>query len=100
VRAFVTGSTGLLGNNLVRTLLQAGHEVWALARSKEKARRANRQRLCSADHGSSLPRRSGYAQAASKWMDGRILRSACGGGYQGRLRHGSIEGQRFMQGGV
>jgi len=39
MRAFVTGSTGLLGNNLVRTLLQAGHEVWALARSKEKAQR-------------------------------------------------------------
>ena len=39
MRAFVTGSTGLLGNNLVRTLLQAGYEVWALARSKEKARR-------------------------------------------------------------
>jgi dihydroflavonol-4-reductase len=39
MRAFVTGSTGLLGNNRVRILLQAGHEVWALARSKEKARR-------------------------------------------------------------
>jgi dihydroflavonol-4-reductase len=39
MRAFVTGSTGLLGNNLVRTLLQGGYEVWALARSKEKARR-------------------------------------------------------------
>jgi dihydroflavonol-4-reductase len=39
MRAFVTGSTGLLGNNLVRTLLRAGHEVWALARSEEKARR-------------------------------------------------------------
>ena len=37
--AFVTGSTGLLGINLVRTLLDAGHEVWALARSKEKAQR-------------------------------------------------------------
>lgn len=36
MRALVTGSTGLLGNNLVRTLLDAGHEVWALARSKEK----------------------------------------------------------------
>ncbi len=24
----VTGSTGLSGNNLVRTLLQAGYEVW------------------------------------------------------------------------
>jgi dihydroflavonol-4-reductase len=36
MRAFVTGSTGLLGNNLVRTLLRAGYEVWALARSKKK----------------------------------------------------------------
>jgi dihydroflavonol-4-reductase len=36
MRAFVTG-TGLLGNNLVRILHQAGHEVWVLARSEEKA---------------------------------------------------------------
>lgn len=37
--AFVTGSTGLLGNNLVRTLLREGHRVRALARSHEKAKR-------------------------------------------------------------
>jgi dihydroflavonol-4-reductase len=37
--AFVTGSTGLLGNNLVHALFQAGHEVRALARSTEKAQR-------------------------------------------------------------
>lgn len=37
MRAFVTGGTGLLGNNLVRTLLDAGHEVLALARSRDKA---------------------------------------------------------------
>jgi len=37
MRAFVTGSTGLLGNNLVRTLLDDGYEVWALARSKARA---------------------------------------------------------------
>lgn len=37
MRAFVTGSTGLLGNNLVRALLGAGHEVRALARSRDKA---------------------------------------------------------------
>ena len=39
MRALVTGSRGLLGNNLVRTLIDTGHEVWALARSKEKAER-------------------------------------------------------------
>ena len=38
MRALVTGSTGLLGNNLVRALRGAGHEVFALARSERKAR--------------------------------------------------------------
>ncbi|HEY5791754.1 MAG TPA: NAD-dependent epimerase/dehydratase family protein, partial [Chthoniobacterales bacterium] len=37
--AFVTGSTGLLGNNLTRTLAERGMRVKALARSPEKARR-------------------------------------------------------------
>ncbi len=37
MKAFVTGSTGLLGSNLVRQLVGAGWEVKALARSKEKA---------------------------------------------------------------
>jgi dihydroflavonol-4-reductase len=36
---FVTGATGLLGNNLVRALVAAGHRVRALVRSEEKARR-------------------------------------------------------------
>jgi hypothetical protein len=36
MKAFVTGSTGLLGNSLVRTLLEAGHEVCALADPKKK----------------------------------------------------------------
>jgi len=39
MRAFVTGSTGLLGNNLVRTLVADGHEVFALTRSLEKFQR-------------------------------------------------------------
>ncbi len=39
MRTFVTGSTGLLGNNLVRLLIQQGHEVKALARSRTKAER-------------------------------------------------------------
>jgi nucleoside-diphosphate-sugar epimerase len=37
-QAFVTGATGLLGNNLVRALAERGHRVKALARSRAKAR--------------------------------------------------------------
>lgn len=37
--AFVTGATGLLGNNLVRALIERGVAVRALARSPEKAER-------------------------------------------------------------
>src|SRR5262245_344899 len=39
MRAFVTGSTGLLGNNLVRLLSEQGYEVTALVRSRAKAAR-------------------------------------------------------------
>jgi dihydroflavonol-4-reductase len=39
MKVLVTGSTGLLGNNLVRALGARGHEVVGLARSAEKARR-------------------------------------------------------------
>ncbi|MBO6633918.1 MAG: NAD(P)H-binding protein, partial [Parvibaculum sp.] len=35
--AFVTGATGLLGNNLVRELLARGYTVRALVRSRDKA---------------------------------------------------------------
>lgn len=37
MKVFVTGSTGLLGSNLVQALLAQGYEVKALARSREKA---------------------------------------------------------------
>lgn len=39
MRAFVTGATGLLGNNLARSLEAEGHEVLALARNPRKAER-------------------------------------------------------------
>jgi dihydroflavonol-4-reductase len=39
MNAFVTGATGLLGNNLVRALRADGHAVRALARSQKKAQR-------------------------------------------------------------
>ena len=39
MKTFVTGATGLLGNNLVRALRAEGHSVRALVRSKEKAQR-------------------------------------------------------------
>jgi dihydroflavonol-4-reductase len=45
MKAFVTGSTGLLGGNLVNALVAAGHEVKALARSREKAEQALAQAL-------------------------------------------------------
>lgn len=38
MQAFVTGSTGLLGSNLVRELVDQGHTVKALVRSVEKAK--------------------------------------------------------------
>jgi nucleoside-diphosphate-sugar epimerase len=37
-QAFVTGATGLLGNNLVRSLIDRGYHVRALARSRAKAK--------------------------------------------------------------
>lgn len=39
MRAFVTGSTGLLGSNLVRLLRAEGHQVSALVRSRARAAR-------------------------------------------------------------
>jgi dihydroflavonol-4-reductase len=36
MRILVTGSTGLLGNNLVRQAIEDGHEVVALVRTKER----------------------------------------------------------------
>lgn len=37
MKAFVTGSTGFLGSNLIQALLERGYEIKALARNKQKA---------------------------------------------------------------
>ena len=39
MKAFITGSTGQLGVNLVRALVEQGYEVKALVRSAEKAKK-------------------------------------------------------------
>src|SRR6185369_10565566 len=39
VKTFVTGSTGMVGNAIARLLAREGHEVVALARSVERARK-------------------------------------------------------------
>jgi dihydroflavonol-4-reductase len=39
MKAFVTGSTGFLGSNLIQALLERGYEVKALVRSKAKAQK-------------------------------------------------------------
>ena len=39
MQTFVTGVTGLLGNNIVKALLDQKHEVTALVRSMEKGRK-------------------------------------------------------------
>src|SRR5512143_492764 len=38
MKVFITGATGYVGFNVASAFRRAGHEVWGLARSEEKAR--------------------------------------------------------------
>jgi nucleoside-diphosphate-sugar epimerase len=61
MRVFVAGATGLIGSRLVRLLLDAGHEVSAIARTEEKANRL---------------RELGVAIAVTDVYDEELLRAA------------------------
>lgn len=47
MRVLVTGSTGLIGSHLCRELVEAGHEIWSIARSR--APEVQLGRHCQAD---------------------------------------------------
>jgi dihydroflavonol-4-reductase len=38
MKIFVTGGTGFVGRNLVKALVEKGHQVYALVREQNKAR--------------------------------------------------------------
>lgn len=45
MRVFVTGATGYIGMNVALALRRAGHEVWGLVRSHEKATKLTRHEI-------------------------------------------------------
>lgn len=45
MKVFITGATGYVGFNVASAFRRAGHEVWGLARSEEKARELTRQEI-------------------------------------------------------
>lgn len=45
MKVFITGATGYIGFNVAQAYRRAGHEVWGLARSEEKAKRLVRNEI-------------------------------------------------------
>src|ERR1035438_6235799 len=80
MRAFVTGTTGLLGSNLTRALLQAGYEVRGLVRSQEKATRVFKDtpgvEFVTGDMNNIAgfaPSRTGFRNFAFRWASNSAL---------------------------
>ena len=82
MKAFVTGSTGLLGSNLVRLLLAQGHEVKALG-DGPNARTGGEPIPVFAVGGESV---AGRVQGPARTLDGRP-----GGGFLKLLHHAVTE---------
>jgi nucleoside-diphosphate-sugar epimerase len=45
MKVFITGATGYIGSSVASAFRRAGHEVWGLVRSEEKARRVARHEV-------------------------------------------------------
>ena len=45
MKVFITGATGYIGFSVASAYRRAGHEVWGLVRSEEKARRVARHEI-------------------------------------------------------
>lgn len=101
--AFVTGATGLLGNNLVRLLLAEGYRVKALVRSAKKAEEQfgelmdDRLELVPGD----LARVEGFAPALQGCdvlfhTAAYFRESYKGGSHQAALRKTNVEGTQIL----
>ena len=63
MKVFVTGATGYIGFNVATAFRRAGHEVWGLARSQEKA--SKRRPVSGRPEAPFVPRETRKAAAGS-----------------------------------
>ena len=70
MRIFVTGATGFIGFAVATNLARAGHKVYGLARSAEKAQRLSAAEVLPVTGDMSRPET--YLEAASRCHDTRV----------------------------
>jgi nucleoside-diphosphate-sugar epimerase len=63
MKVFITGATGYVGFNVAMAYRRAGHEVWGLTRSEDKARRLARHEIRPV---------VGSLQAPERWRDAAV----------------------------